>query len=155
MPHSLWLSLLVTTALLTGCGEDDSSTGPSNVSTSPSSGGRREVSKALLASCPAMPAARVAGDIGTTPGVPVGKTSTGFTVDYGFFDTTGRFLVGGKQQIQDPAMASSYLMFNGKDAAGNALPTGHYLVFLEILDASGAMYNTRSYCIGYIGKPTP
>lgn len=103
-----------------------------------------------------MPAApRVAGDIGTTTGVPVGQTSAEFTVDYGFFDTTGRFLVGGRQQIQDPATASRYLIFNGKDAAGNSLPTGHYLVFLDILDASGAMYNTRSYCIGYVGKSAP
>ncbi|MBK9575466.1 MAG: hypothetical protein IPK50_20075 [Fibrobacterota bacterium] len=152
MSRMLWMPLLAAITILIGCGDEDSSIGPASASTSPSSGGRRDITKAMLASCPEMPAARLSGDIGTTTGVPVGQTSAAFTVDYGFFDTTGRFLVGGRQQIQDPAMASRYLIFNGKDAAGNSLPTGHYLVFLEILDADGAMYNRRSYCIGYVGK---
>lgn len=148
MHRSFAFAICSAMLLLASC-EDEASSAPE---TSPFPA-RREISAALRASCPDLSAARAAD--GTT-GAPVQLEQNAVQhVTYGIYDSTGALVTLGAMDMTVPSGTVGYaprILWNGKDAAGNMVPTGHYFVFVEVRDDAGTLVASSSTCIGMISN---
>ena len=141
------LLLAIPMILLASC--DDDSTSSADQDSFPS---RREIPASLWAKCTDMTAARAAAAPYPQDGGSV------MHVSYGIYDSTGALVGQGAQDVStsgsyggyggDPL---NYVMWNGRDAAGNKVPPGHYFMFIEMRDEQGTLVDSRSVCIGVAG----
>lgn len=133
---------LLGSALLVGC--ESSSTDDSS--------SRRTIPASLRASCPSLPAARMA-DGGTGTAVPVYNSSP-ITLNTMIYDSTGNLVQSLSSTLSSTTTDGSHYqpLWNMRDASGNQVPTGHYFVFTQAYSSSGALLDSSSVCIGVVNS---
>jgi len=133
--------------LFVGCEKnDDPVAGPATTT--------RAFSAALRATCTTLPSA--GRSLATAP-VEVGTNPT-LRLGYEVYDTLGTKVVGSTlvtttARPEDVATADPktfQILWNGLDASGRRMPTGHYFLFLEARDSAGALLRRDSTCIGWL-----
>jgi len=153
--HRLFFSGIALALVLSACDNNSVSTN-SQSSVDPD---HRQISAALLATCPAFPANASSRSLRTnsdtmSPVVQV-QTNPVDSFSYQIFDSTGSLVAKGMLQVLVPTTDSIStvhvsLAWNGKDTAGNTVPSGHYFLFDVIQDSTGALVQKDSSCIGIL-----
>ncbi|MEN9355225.1 MAG: hypothetical protein RL318_2550 [Fibrobacterota bacterium] len=129
--------------------------GTSAISTTESSG-KRAIPASLRATCPKLPAGRIAARAqgeGTMTGPVTTPSNASVVVTYSIYDNAGSFVVQNSYtlNVSSPAtLPDPGQSWNGTDARGNRVPTGHYFVFTEVRDEAGTLVGTKDICMGVV-----
>jgi len=111
--------------------------------------GYRTIPASAWKQCPVLPASRTIAVQDTF------QTTTGHicTISFTIHDSTGRRVAKRDPMnyacsVSTDPNASTGFSWNGKDESGNAVPTGHYFVFLSAWMDGQAIVTDRVTCIG-------